>query len=642
MSYERVRRCFLMTTLSVVLYHPALSQNPGNVGGGLRWWLRADAEAYSNGGGTTLATDGVAVQRWDDQSGVNNNATQPTALNRPIFRTNRLNGYPVLEFNGNQFLTAAAASGIASNESFYVFLVFKQDSYLLGAPTDGAGTFIIDRGPAETNNLMSFKMVTGNRYNYQKRNDGSGNLGGPVSTIEAPTGVFTIIDYYRIFNNSFGIYIDGRQDVTLNTNTGDAITGPPIQIGRHAVANNQGLYGEFAEIAVYDVSLTTANRRRIESYLALKYGITLDTTTPQDYFNSAGDVVYPASSNASYAPYRFDVAGIIQDNNSDLDQETSHSQNTNYVLTVSNPSGLGNGESLVWGSNNGSLTVPNDVDVDGTLIKRRLSRVWRFFEDGNPGNVTLSFDLSAVPGAKSQASLRLLIDRDDDGFADNDVAPRTGTLVGNIISFTNLNLQDDDNVTIGTTDITDTPLPVTLVDFDVKYEQPVVKASWSTANELNNDYFLLERSPDGYDFSEIARIPGKGTSNVLNEYTVVDEIPLEGRSYYRLKQVDFDGSYEHLGLRGVNIGTLHGELTISPNPTNRRQVEIRRKSRELTVTTIELADFTGKVIETKNNGIASEGDTVYYELPASLSSGSYFLRVYYNGTVESHKLIYMP
>src|SRR5690606_29065470 len=132
------------------------------------------------------------------------------------------------------------------------------------------GSFLIDRTP-ETNELMSFKMVTGNKYNYQKRNDSNGNLGGPISNATAPTGVFTIVDFYRIYGSSFGIYLDGIHDVTQNTNTNDAITGPRVQIGRHAVQANNGLRGELAEVILYNASLTTANRRQVESYLAIKY-----------------------------------------------------------------------------------------------------------------------------------------------------------------------------------------------------------------------------------------------------------------------------------------------------------------------------------------------------------------------------------
>lgn len=622
--------------IAYIVFHSAGAQAPGNVTGGLRWWLKANAEAYSNAG-TTLAVDGATVRQWNDQSTVGNNASQATAGNRPTYRTNRINGYPTLEFTGNMFLTAGSAMGVAGNESFYMFLVLKQNSYVLGGVNDGSGSFIIDRGPAESQNLMSFKMVTGNRYAYQKRSDTGANLDGVVSTVEAPTGVYELLNYYRVYNSAFGLYINGRLDATLGTNPSDNIGSPPLQIGRHAVGANQGMNGEIAEIALYDVSLTTANRQRIESYLALKYGITLDTSSPQNYVRSDGTVLYPTTT-ASYTPYRYDVAGIIRDDNSELNQTSSRSQNTNYVVTVSNPSGMGNNEGLVWGSNNGDLTVPTESDVDGTVIQRRLSRVWRFQETGNVGTVTISFDLSAVPGPKLQSDLRMLVDTDDDGFADNN-AIYTGTLVGDVITFTGINLNDADNVTIGTTNRGSTPLPVELVDFKVKYEEPVVKATWKTASELNNDHFAVERSLDGYNFSEIGRVAGKGTSNVVQSYSFTDEIPVEGRSYYRLKQTDFDGTHEYSDIRAVLVGEVANELSVWPNPANHLDLTVSRGSRAMTIESVNLVSISGTAVG-NNLAVTPLSDSTYQiRLPEDLPAGMYMLQIRYNGGIELHKVV---
>lgn len=617
----------------------AFAQSPGDVSGGLRWWLKANANVYSNAG-TTLATNGTTVRQWNDRSGNANNASQATAGNRPTYYTNRINGYPALSFNGDQFLTAGAAPGISSNESFYMFLVFKQDSYLLGGVGDDQGSFLVDRSSA-TQNLMSFKMVTGSKYNYQKRSDSGGNIdSSPVSATTAPTGIFTIIDYYRIFNNSFGIYIDGRQDVTSTANTSDAITGPTLQIGRHVSTANQGLIGEFAEIALYDDNLTTAERQQIESYFAIKYGITLDTTPAQDYYNSGGTRIFPAANTAAYTPYRYDVAGIIRDDDSGLTQSTSHSQNTDYVVTVSNPSSLNNdNDALVWGSNNGDLTTPNTTDVNGTTIKRRLSRVWRFRETGEIGTVTISFDLSSVPGAKSQASLRLLIDTDDDGFADNNSA-LTGTLSGNVITFTGVTINSNYNLTIGTTDVSTSPLPVELVSFNVQYQEPVVQATWKTASELNNSHFLIERSSEDLGFEEIGRVQGHGTTVEPQSYSFTDYLPVQGRSYYRLKQVDYDGMFDYSPVKTVYAGSVSGELLVWPNPLKEPEVKISFGSREMMIHFIELVDEQGRIVHRQQSGFTFD-DAYHFTIPAGIRNGLYVLRVGHDGKVESRRLSIM-
>lgn len=103
-----------------------------------------------------------------------------------------------------------------------------------------------------------------------------------------------------------------------------------------------------------------------------------------------------------------------------------------------------------------------------------------------------------------------------------------------------------------------TPLPVELISFNGVYSDNTVELSWATASEVNNDYFILERSADGIYFSPIATIDGNGNSNELIEYKFLD--PLENLRlseystlYYRLNQIDFDGRAEYHGPIAVRI-----------------------------------------------------------------------------------------
>ena len=109
------------------------------------------------------------------------------------------------------------------------------------------------------------------------------------------------------------------------------------------------------------------------------------------------------------------------------------------------------------------------------------------------------------------------------------------------------------------------PLPVTLVNFEAtKMEQQVV-LSWKTTEEVNNDHFDVERSADARTWSVIASVPGYGNSNKPNEYETIDELPLDGKSYYRLKQVDLDGTYMY--SRMVTLTREKSEaINIYPNP----------------------------------------------------------------------------
>lgn len=92
------------------------------------------------------------------------------------------------------------------------------------------------------------------------------------------------------------------------------------------------------------------------------------------------------------------------------------------------------------------------------------------------------------------------------------------------------------------------PLPISLLRFEGKVQSDRVDLSWTTASEINNDVFILERSSDGTEFSEVTKVNGAGNSTEINEYQTADYFPLSGITYYRLKQVDFDGQFSYSDL----------------------------------------------------------------------------------------------
>ena len=92
---------------------------------------------------------------------------------------------------------------------------------------------------------------------------------------------------------------------------------------------------------------------------------------------------------------------------------------------------------------------------------------------------------------------------------------------------------------------------------------------WETATELNNDYMAVERSADGRRFDEIGRVQGAGNSNTPLRYELLDEQPLSGRSYYRLRQVDFDGTTSYSDVRSVNLQSAGGGvIRVHPTASN--------------------------------------------------------------------------
>lgn len=96
------------------------------------------------------------------------------------------------------------------------------------------------------------------------------------------------------------------------------------------------------------------------------------------------------------------------------------------------------------------------------------------------------------------------------------------------------------------------PLPIELVSFTKEVNNGLPEFSWVTASEVNNDYFSLERSIDGISFYEIQKINSAGNSSITQTYSYTDLFPLNGTSYYRLKQTDFNGNSEKFNTLVLN------------------------------------------------------------------------------------------
>jgi len=139
----------------------------------------------------------------------------------------------------------------------------------------------------------------------------------------------------------------------------------------------------------------------------------------------------------------------------------------------------------------------------------------------------------------------------------------------------------------------DTGLPIELISFTAKENDLSIMLEWSTAYEKDNDYFLLERSNDGKRFSEIHRINGRNGGSVTNHYTHLDEQPIMGLSYYRLTQVDYDGSIYHSPI--VSVKLENGEGFLYPNPVAAGQTLTFRGDIKGDAT-VSIIDVSGKLV----------------------------------------------
>jgi hypothetical protein len=109
-------------------------------------------------------------------------------------------------------------------------------------------------------------------------------------------------------------------------------------------------------------------------------------------------------------------------------------------------------------------------------------------------------------------------------------------------------------------------LPIELLRFEAVAQQDRVDLEWSTASETDNAWFFVERSIDLHDWQTVVQLPGAGNSSSVLEYSAEDRAPLSGTSYYRLRQVDTDGSSSSSDVVPVQFDGGHVQLSLFPNP----------------------------------------------------------------------------
>jgi len=166
-----------------------------------------------------------------------------------------------------------------------------------------------------------------------------------------------------------------------------------------------------------------------------------------------------------------------------------------------------------------------------------------------------------------------------------------------------------------------------LIAFDLKVVRDVVRIKWSTASEIQNDYFEIQRSRAGQDFETIATVNGAGDSNTVLNYSFTDESATEGSYYYRLKQVDFDGDFEIFDTKKIKLSQLSGSLTVYPNPVTNGSLKInleRVSSNDHTIFQIRNAQGT---IVYQGASITDGFGSAHQQVDMSFDAGIYTLTV---------------
>jgi hypothetical protein len=180
------------------------------------------------------------------------------------------------------------------------------------------------------------------------------------------------------------------------------------------------------------------------------------------------------------------------------------------------------------------------------------------------------------------------------------------------------------------------PLPVNLLSFQAECNNQDIVLKWQTASEINNDYFEIEMSTNGENFVPIARVAGQGNSNSIVEYVYEYETQTQQTHYFRLKQVDFDGTIEYFNPISVRCSQAQTEIDIFPNPFDGKGFFIY-SGLSIDNVVIIIHNSMGQLAFTKD--ISGFEGKYYLSMDKVLPSGTYFVTCIVGKEVVKKKLV---
>ncbi|NIF05947.1 hypothetical protein F3J23_10895 [Chryseobacterium sp. Tr-659] len=420
------------------------AQSPGGVSGNLQIWVKADA-------GTGTTTDNTQVSIWENQKtgGVNGIANQgmpgyyadPGIGARPVYRT----AASIPAFNFNPAIEIVSTNGYRSGYKFPSGFPDNSTksltSYTHLSRTASATyrTVFVMNGTAQSSNTTAIAGIWqspffGTRTNrpefYNEKEFGDVFFGTDIiSTVGSNTP--SIQSYYNsveagnvkyVFDNN-GFTYGGPSNGVSSTNN---YPGMVLLMDNDGGSGSSSLAGDrIGEFILYSETQTAEERQRVNSYLAVKYGITLKQ--PQNYLGSDQSVIWNSGSNADF---NNNIFGLAKDDQSALSQMVSNSindeNNSMLVLATTNDFISANSDVgriifpqdktfLLTGDNNiQSLPLVSYGTTSGKIIQR----AWLVQKTNNTGSLWLQADLSKYTEIVATDKLFMMV-ADDAGFTQN-------------------------------------------------------------------------------------------------------------------------------------------------------------------------------------------------------------------------------
>lgn len=594
---------------------------PGGVGTSVTncFWIKADA-------GTSSTVNAAAISSWNDQSGNGNNVSQSAANQQPLYTANLINGFPAIQFdnnNGTNDKMTGADSPTLDNTNGYTFFMVTRPQVM-----DGAARVVVSKRTtvAVDQSFMQF-FYTGSTFHTDIQTNN--NRYATTATFAANTNylIDQLYDGTLAAASRCKTYVAGNLNLTATeSNASVPDNASPIVVGSTDATDPRPFGGYIAEVIIFRKACNDPERIIVDNYLSAKYNIAL----------SANDKY--VGDNAGNGNYDFEVAGVGKDA---AGSNPSFSASTCGGLGISTTgAGFDNSDYILAGhATSTNSQVSTDVGGMTGTNNARWHRIWYVDITNTSTNIVANIEFDMSDGdvgtvAISTPSNYVLLYR----------AAQTGNwtelttasaIVGDRVQFNNYSFVNDGYYTIGTRNSLVSPLPIELLYFNAFLNSTHVDLTWATQTETNNKEFVIERSSNAVDFEILKVVKGAGNSQTKLNYFEVDTDPIKGLSYYRLKQNDFDGSYNYSNIVSVYYLSDDKRIIVYPNPTSGKfSVSILGYSNF--TASVKVIDDNGKVIIQKTS---SENHISLNQHTQALAKGVYLVIVIVNGEEFTTKLL---
>lgn len=340
-------------------------------------------------------------------------------------------------------------------------------------------------------------------------------------------------------NNATGILrIDRTSEYGLSkSSTGTFSNHGRLIIGELASVGDKGIvvYGTFdneAEGQIYigktDQGIVLFNNGVFDNSGIVTIGSASDPVT---------DLIAQTTTETTPRPFRNNSGGVVKG--------TGNIKATYFTH---------NGGTISPGYSPGVITFNGNQDLTNSILS---------IEVNGTGAAGTDFDQIIVSGTATLGDT-LALSITHSGSNGDEVTIVSATVISGMFSSVT-GLPPGWKVMYGSSTVKlvyDSTLPVTLIAFNASASGTGVRLQWRTAAESNNQGFYIERSTDARQWKDIGFVNGTGTTNKSQDYIFFDETPLKATGYYRLRQIDLDGSIEHSGIKSVRMNSTDKDLIV--------------------------------------------------------------------------------